>query len=137
EAMKSINGLLGSADPKYKAPQLQILAEMLCHEGPYSIELRARRQQMAQRIAERETAIAGDVREEALQVARRCQTAALAKTRADSLGKVARDLEELNKKNLNVTPTEVTKAKLEWIQARGDVVKEVAARERAKAKLKQ
>ncbi len=137
EAMRSINGLLGSADPKYKFPQLQILAETFCHEGPYSIELQARRRQLALRIAEREAAIAGDVREEAMQASRRCQTASLAKARADSLGKVARDLEELHKKQLNVTAADVTKAKLEWIQARGDVVKEVSARERAKAKLKQ
>jgi hypothetical protein len=136
ETMKSIQGLLGSADPKAKNPELQILAEMICKEGPYSIELADRRDQLTMRIGEREAAIAADVMIEARQIKRRCETAALAKQRAENLERTVRDVEDRYEKRF-VQPNEVTEVRLEWYLARLEVVKEVAARERAKAKLRQ
>jgi hypothetical protein len=137
ETMRSIHGLLASADPKAKVPELQVLAEMCCQEGPYSTELKGRRDQMAMRIAERQEAVASDVRAEARQVYRRCQTATLAMERIASLARMVREVEDRYNKSKLATLADVTKARLEWLQGRADVVKEIAARERAKAKLKQ
>jgi outer membrane protein TolC len=98
--------------------------------------LEVRRQQIQQHLADREQAVAQEIWQAVRTIAAQQQLIALTRQKVRSWQSKVRELEDRNKQGL-ASFTEVALAKLDWLRARGDLVKEVMAWHIARAKLRQ
>jgi outer membrane protein TolC len=107
------------------------------HGGSASaIELEVRRQQLRQRLNDRELAVAQEIRQAVRTLAAQQALVVLNRQKIRSWETGVRELEDRNKQGL-ASVSEVAMAKLDWLRARGDLVQEVMAWHRARIKLKE
>ena len=129
----SFHALLGMMGQQPRSLLVAILLRRL--SGSHT-ELEVRRQQLRQHLAEQEKEVAQEIRQAAGTLIAQHEVAALSRQKVQSWESGIRDLEDRNRQGLT-SPTEVAMGKLDWLRARGDLVKEVMAWHIARAKLKQ
>lgn len=100
------------------------------------VELEVRRQQLRYQREHRERAVAEDIRQAGRTLAAHQQLIALSREKAASWEKKVHELEDRNKQGL-ASVSEVALGKLDWLRARGELVKEVMAWHIAYAKFRQ
>jgi hypothetical protein len=130
---ESFNPLLGMMDQRPPSLFAVVLLRRLLGNQP---ELEVRRQQLQEHHAERQKAVAEEIRQAARTLIAQQRLAALTYQKVQSWETGVRELEDRNRQGL-ASSTEVAMAKLDWLRARGDLVKEVMAWHIARAKLKQ
>jgi hypothetical protein len=133
---KSFNALLGIMD---QPPRFLLAALFLrgLHGGSgSSIELEVRQQQLRQRLNDRELAVAQEIRQAVRTLAAQQALVVLNRQKIRSWETRVRELEDRNKQGL-ASVSEVAMAKLDWLRARGDLLKEVMAWHRARIKLEE
>jgi hypothetical protein len=135
QVLQAADPLLGMAKKPGPCPLLgKLLAACRC-TGKDDEELEARRRQLDQALADRERAVAQEVRRAVYTVRGQVELVITAQERVASYEAKVRDLEEGEAKG-SVAYPEVTTARLEWLKARGDLAKEVMAWEIARVDLK-
>src|SRR5207302_1699969 len=85
---------------------------------------------------DRERAAVMEIRQAASALACQAQLVVLARQRVESFHVRVKEMEDKSKQGL-ASFVEVTQAHLEWLRARGDLIKEVMAWHIARVKLKQ
>jgi hypothetical protein len=134
--LRAVNGLPGMADAQpARLPALLLLA--MGKRAGDKAEVEIRHQQLSQTLAEREHAIAEEVRQAARATGAEWDLVSLARDKANSLRDKVRDAEDQLKKGLGQASfAKVNEAKIEWLRARSAVVKEVTAWQIARVQLK-
>jgi outer membrane protein TolC len=133
---KSVNALLGMADQQPRLLFAVLLLRGLYGGSDTRIALEVRRQQLRQQLADRERAVAEEIRQAVWTLATQEQLVALTRQKVRSWETGVRELEDRNKQGL-ASLTEVAMGKLDGLRARGDLVKEVMAWHIARVRFKQ
>lgn len=129
----SFQPLLGMMDQQPSFLFAAILLRRLF--GTHEV-LEARRQQLQQHLAQREKEVAEEIRQAARALIAQQHVAALTRQKVQSWERGVHELEDRNRQGLAASP-EVALGKLDWLQARSNLVEEVVAWHIARAKLKQ
>jgi outer membrane protein TolC len=129
----SFQALLGMMDQRPRSLLVALLLRRLSGSRP---ELEIQRQQLQQHLAEQEKAVAQEIRQAARTLIAQQQLAALNRQKVQSWETGIRELEDRNRQGM-ASSTEVAMGKLDWLRARGDLVKEIMAWHIARGKLKQ
>jgi len=127
--LHSVKELLGLGDDSAPCQKLADLRAKFCGTGRSAEELCTRRGQVEEHRAERVRAITAEITQAVHDLERQAQVVALVRERATMWQRRIADLEAKFKRAL-ATFAEVTDARLQWIKARGDLIKEVVAWER-------
>jgi hypothetical protein len=131
---KSFNALLGLMDQPPHFPLAALFLRGLHGNSLSCMELEVRRQQLRQRLSDRETAVAEDIREAVRTLAVQRGLVVLTRQKIRSWETGVRELEDRHKQGL-ASVSEVAMGKLDWLRSRGDLMKEVMAWYRAGVKL--
>lgn len=133
---KSFNALLGMIEQPPRLPLAALLLRSLHGGSAAGIEVEVRRQQLQQQREDRERAVATEIRQAVRTLAAQQQLVALAHRKVRSWETGVRELEDRHQQGLT-SVTEMAMAKLDWLRARGDLVKERMAWHIAYVKLHQ
>jgi hypothetical protein len=132
QLLRSSNGLLGMAEHTPLCPALAKLAALLLHDSGDAAELETRREQVDRFRADRQRAVANEIRQDVRSLARRARLVALARERAQSWEERVHDVERAREMT---SYADLAAARLEWLRARGKVLEEEAGWQRAFVKL--
>ena len=132
DLLRSVQPLLGASS---HLPLGKTLALLHLHLGERS-ELATRRRQLQEYLAEREAAVADEVRQAAAALRSRTQLVAVAWAREKSWEEKAKEVQSRQKQGL-ASSAEMTSTTLELLKSRGEVIQEVMAWHIARAKLRQ
>jgi outer membrane protein TolC len=135
QMLGSVNGLLGMAEKTPTCPMLAQLLSHCQHAGGKAAEVEARRAEIDEYRAQREKAIASDVRADVHLLAQQAALVSLVRERARSWQGRVQDLQEQADRGI-VSFAQVNDARVEWLRARDEVVRETTAWQRALIKLK-
>lgn len=130
--LTAVNALLGMEE-KPKHLLLAALGKCLCHD--HAEEATSLRQ-LQEYLAERERIVVTEIRQAARDAQSQLELAVLAGERVRSWHTKILDLESKEAKGL-ASSGDTLAARLEWLKARGDLIKEMSAWHIAHAKLKQ
>jgi hypothetical protein len=134
--VQSFHGLLGVVDQQPRPVIAAAIARAVEGEAGIGIELDVRRHQLQEQLADGERAVALEIRQAVRNLAAQHQLIALTRQKVHTWETRVRELEDRNKQGL-ASFTEVALGKLDWLRARGDLVKELMAWHIARAKLRQ
>lgn len=129
KALQSVSGLAGMSESKPLCPTLAGLLAVVCNVGAVAAELQTRREQVDEYRIGRERAIAGEITVDARGLVSQAQLVTLSRARARSWQERVEELQAKFPRGL-ATLAELTDARLQWLRARGDVIKDVTAWER-------
>lgn len=129
EVMQAFNPLMALADSKPCCPMLAKVFALLFGQGKLQEEVETKREQLIRHKCERMRVISSEIREDVTNLCHRTQVIALTRQRAIAHGRRVAELETKASKEL-ANFEQLTDAKMQWIKARGDVIKAVANWER-------
>jgi hypothetical protein len=132
----SINPLLGMASPKSGCKSLTFLGKLTHVQPGQNAEVESLRAQLKDYLMERESVVAAEIREAALEVRARRQLIILAREAARHWQERIKELEKKRAQGMPVYP-DLTAASTEWYKARGEVTKEFLGWKIAAVKVKQ
>jgi hypothetical protein len=135
DMLRSVYPLLGGSVQPGTLSMLKIVAALQQHAGDLS-EVEVRRGQLSQYLAEREAAVADEIRQAAAAVGYHANLVALAWAREKSWEEKLRDVESRQKQGL-APSAEVTSTTLDVLKSRSEVIQEVMGWHIARVKLKQ
>ncbi len=126
--LSSLSPLMDMGSGK-SIPCVRELLAILCGKGAMAEELETRRAQVEEHRATRMRTISSEIRQAVFALGRRAVLVFVAQERVRSWDVRLADLQEREKKGV-ANYVDVTEARLKWLKARGDVVKELSAWER-------
>lgn len=132
ELLRSVQPLLGGLS---QSPIVKTLSALPGHLGERS-ELATRRRQLQEYMAEREAAVAEEIRQAATALRLRTQLVAVAWAREKSWEEKGKEVQARQQQGL-ASFAEMTSTTLELLKSRGEVIQEVMAWHIARAKLRQ
>lgn len=133
---QSSNALLGMMDQPPRLLLVALLLRGLRGGAGSCTELEVRRQQLRQQLDDRQLAAAQQIRQAVRTLAAQHQLVVLTRQKVHSWETGVHEMEDRNKQGL-ASVTEAAMAQLDWLRARGDLVKEVMAWHIAHVKLDQ
>src|SRR5262249_13577353 len=134
--VQAVDPLLGMSEKKPPCPTLQKLLLCLgCTPPGAKKDVEARKRQLEQLLADRERAVAQEIRQAVHTQRAQVDLVVVARERALNWEAVVHDWEDKESHGQG-NFVELTKAKLEWLRARGKLVKEIMAWEIARSDLK-
>jgi hypothetical protein len=134
QMLRSLNPLLGQSGDESACPKLAKLVNCLC--GEKGAETESRRRQVEQYLAEREEAVAADIRRDVRALVRQGRLVARARERVEVWRKRVGEIEDRKQKGI-AWYAEVMQARLEWMRSRGEAIRATAAWQSALVRLKQ
>ncbi len=133
QMLSSLNSLLSMGSAQ-SIPCIGELVALLCGKGAMAEELETRRAQIEEYKASRIRIISSEIRQDVFAMCRRAELVALAEEQVRSWARRIEELQERQNKGM-LSFAELTDARLKWLKARGEVVKEQLAWERERVQL--
>lgn len=133
QMLGSVSGLLSMGSAQ-SIPCLGELIALLCGKGPMAEELETKRAQLEEHRASRMRIISSEIRQDVFAMCRRAELVSLAEEQVRSWARRVEDLQERKDKGMTHF-AEMTDARIKWLKARGEVVKEQLAWERQRVQL--
>ncbi len=136
--LKVVQQLLAAINPLMRLGKpiimLGNLIACLCGTGRKAEELEAKRAQIEEYREERMRTISSEIRQDVFALCQRAELVSLAEEQVRSWSRRMIELQEREQKGL-ANFAELTDARLKWLKARGDVVREQTAWERQRVQL--